>query len=271
MTSTQSTERPYADRPVRIGVQLQPQHAEYDDIRRAAAEAEEIGVDVIFNWDHFFPLYGDPHGKHFECWTMLGAWAEATSRVEIGALVSCNSYRNPELLADAHRTVDHISGGRVILGIGAGWFQKDYDEYGYEFGTKPSRVKDLGAALPRIKARLAKLNPPPIGDMPILIGGGGPKVTLRLVAEYAQMWHSFGDVDAYREKSEILARHCAKAGRDPSEIERTWGVRPGQVEANAPALADAGVQHLIMSVSGDGRGYDLAPLRELVEWRDARR
>jgi probable F420-dependent oxidoreductase len=255
--------------PIRVGLQLQPQHARFDAMRRAWREADALGVDTLFTWDHFFPLYGEPDGAHFECLTTLAAMAEVTERAQIGALVVCNSYRNPELLADAHRTIDHISGGRAILGIGAGWFQRDYDEYGYEFGDAPYRLRELRAALPRIRTRLGKLNPPAIGAMPILIGGGGEKVTLRLVAEHADMWHGFGTADVFAHKDAILREHCAAVGRDPTEIERTWGIQAEALDT-ADDLVAAGVQHLIMGLGGDDGDYDLGPLRELVAWRDGR-
>jgi len=253
---------------IRVSAQLQPQHSDWPAMRRAWADAEALGADCLFNWDHFFPLNGDPDGKHFEALTVLGAMAEVTERVELGSLVICNSYRNPDYLADAHRTIDHISGGRAILGIGAGWFEKDYDEYGYEFGTVGRRISALEAALPRIEARLARLNPPPArGHIPVLIGGGGVKRTLKLVARHADIWHAFGSVDVFREKSAILDRHCADEGRDPAAIERSWPARGGE---DADALREAGVTHFIVGVSGSANGYDLGPLRELVAWRDAR-
>ncbi|WP_019816550.1 LLM class F420-dependent oxidoreductase [Saccharomonospora saliphila] len=252
-------------RQVRIGLQVQPQHADYDDIRRTVAEAERLGADLVFNWDHFYPLTGDPDGKHFECWTMLGAWAEATSRVEFGALVTCNSYRNPELLADMARTVDHISGGRAVLGIGAGWFEKDYREYGYEFGTKGGRLADLAEALPRIEKRWARLNPAPTRKIPVLIGGGGERKTLRLVAEHADIWHGFGDVEVAARKVEVLDRHCADVGRDPREIERSVGVH-GDPAASGDQLLDLGIT--LFTVSAGGPDYDLDTLRRWLAWRD---
>jgi probable F420-dependent oxidoreductase len=248
-------------------VQLQPQHADYADIRRAVAAAEEAGVDVVFNWDHFFPLYGEPDGKHFECWTMLGAWAEATSRVEIGALVTCNGYRNPELLADMARTVDHISGGRLILGIGAGWFERDYDEYGYDFGSPGSRLADLEQALPRIEKRWTALNPPPTRDIPVLIGGGGERKTLRYTARHADIWHGFGSLPTLTRKVGILDEWCRVEGRDPALIERSTGVNDGPDDRDQGRdLQAAGFG--LFTVALNGPGYDLGRVRDWLAWRD---
>jgi probable F420-dependent oxidoreductase len=252
-------------RPVRIGLQLQPQQADYATIRDTVHRAEDLGVDVIFNWDHFYPLYGDPDGKHLECWTMLGAWAEQTTRVEIGALVTCNGYRNPELLADMARTVDNISDGRLILGIGSGWFQRDFDEYGYDFGTAGGRLDELASALPRIESRWAKLNPPPTRKIPVLIGGGGEKKTLRLVAQHADIWHSFSDLRTLCRKAEILREHCAAVGRDPSEIELSVGAPQGDPSKLGPPLLDAGAT--LLTVGLGGPDYDLGRLKPWIDWR----
>lgn len=255
-------------RPARVGVQLQPQHASYPDIRRACAQAEEMGVDIIFNWDHFYPLYGEPAGRHFECWTMLAAWAEATERVEIGALVTCNSYRNPQLLADMARTVDHISDGRLILGIGSGWFQKDYDEYGFEFGTAGGRLDALDRDLPLIKSRWATLDPPPTRDIPVLIGGGGERKTLRIVAEQADIWHGFGGPDTIAHKHSVLDQWCATVGRDPAEIERSAAVAADNPADSAESLYAVGTR--LFTFGLEGPDYDLGPLRDLISWRDER-
>ena len=260
----------------RIAVQIQPQHADYAAIRRLCARLEEMGVDVLFNWDHFFPLAGEADGKHFESWTMLAAWAEATERVEIGALVTCNSYRNPNLLADMARTVDHISGGRLILGIGSGWFERDYKEYGYDFGNAGGRLDALDRDLPVIKARWERLNPRPTRDIPVLIGGGGEQKTLRIVAEHASIWHGFGGPEKIAHKHEVLDEWCRRIGRDPGEIVRSAGVAPtpgrmpeqvASYTENAQALYAVGTRLFTVGISGEQHD-DLGKVSDLLAWRD---
>ncbi len=256
---------------VRIAVQLQPQHAEYAALRDTVVQADEMGVDIAYNWDHFYPLFGDADGMHFECWTMLASWAEVTKNIEIGALVTCNSYRNPNLLADMARTVDHASNGRLIFGIGSGWFERDYDEYGYEFGTAGDRLRNLDRDLPIIRERWAKLNPAPTRNIPILIGGGGEKVTLRIVSEHADVWHGFGDLETIKHKMSVLDEWCAKTGRNPEEIRRStgWGkVKPENID-HADALLEAGVSEFTLGY--DGTALDMPGLGEWLAWRDSKR
>jgi probable F420-dependent oxidoreductase len=244
-----------------VGVQLHPQATAVDDMRAAWRAADEIGVDSIWVWDHFYPLYGDPDAEHFEAYTLLAALAADTNHARLGALVTCNSYRNPNLLADMARTIDHISHGRFVLGIGSGWFERDYSEYGYEFGTAPGRLRELATALPVIMERLGRLNPAPVGDVPILIGGSGEKVTLRLVAQYADGWNTFGPPENFAAKSRVLDEWCAKLDRNPAQIERTVAINATEID-NWQAYLDAGASHLIVMT---GHPFDLAPVRRLVD------
>ena len=260
------------DTPVRFGVQLKPQHAPYTAIRDAVLRLEDLGVDVLFNWDHFFPLSGEPDGSHFESWTMLGAWAEQTERVEFGALVNCNSYRNADLQADMARTIDHISAkdggqGRFIFGTGAGWFQRDYDEYGYDFGTPGTRLRDLADGLDRIEARWATLNPAPTRDIPVLIGGKGEQKTLRIVARHADIWHSFVHPDEIAHKVSVIDAWGERDGHDTSSL-----VVSNELErrdrATADALFDAGTRLFTLGFQGPDWDYDL--IASWLAWRDGK-
>jgi len=252
--------------PIRVGIQIMQQHATYAQIREAWKAVDASGADTLFNWDHFFPLSGDPDGAHLDNWTALGAMAEVTERVQIGCLVSAIGYRNPNLLADMARTLDHLSDGRAILGVGSGWNQRDYEEYGYEFGTAASRLHDLDVAMPVIMDRLARLNPPPIqSPFPILIGGGGEKVTLRIVAQYATIWNGQAEPEVLAHKNRVLDEWCARVGRDPGEIERSAQIFGPQLDRLDDYL-EAGITHFILDAKGPD--YDLAPLERVLAWRD---
>ena len=234
---------------MKIGVQIQPQATSVKAMRQAWRAADDLGVDSLLTWDHFYPLFGDPEAEHFECYTLLAAMAADTKHATIGALVTCYSYRNPQLLADMARTIDHISDGRFVLGIGSGWFERDYQEYGYEFGTGPGRLKLLEAGLPVIKERMSKLNPGPVnGKIPLMIGGSGERVTLRLVAQYADQLNTFGPPDNFKRKNDILNEWCAKVGRNPKDIERTVAVKPEELE-QVSEYAAAGADHMIVMLS----------------------
>lgn len=253
-----------ARRHLRVGVQLHLEHTALPALRAAWRDADQAAVDSIWTWDHFFPITGDPSGPNFEGWTMLAAIAVETSRASIGVLVSCSAYRGPDLVADMARTIDHLSGGRAILGLGAGWYERDFREYGYPFGTAGDRLRELERQLRRVRERLGRLNPPPLGPLPILVGGVGERVTLRLVAEHADMWNSGAVTPAvFAARQAALDDWCRRVGRRPEDIERSASYDP---EAADPvALLEAGVQHLVMEWRHPFERRHLAPLLELRE------
>jgi probable F420-dependent oxidoreductase len=268
-------------RPIRIAVQIPPAGApDYGAWRDAVLQAEAAGVDAIFGYDHFevpHVVGRDANGRpitsenppvrtNFEAWTALASWAEITKRSEIGLLVGGAGFRNPDLLADMARTVDHISGGRLILGLGAGWYQPDYTEYGYDFGTVAQRQATFRDALERIEARFARLVPPPLRKIPILIGGSGEKKTLPAVARFADIWHSGVELDDFIHKSKILVEQAELLGRDASEIERAVSWVNADVASD---YVDAGASMFTVQTFAAANGYDFSSLEDALEWRDA--
>ncbi|AMT71025.1 MULTISPECIES: LLM class F420-dependent oxidoreductase [Mycobacteriaceae] len=265
--------------PIRVGVQLWPGDTpDYRTWRDAVITAEQLGVDAIFGYDHFHKpataptsdglpelLPVQPDVNNFEGWTSLASWGEITSRAEIGLLVTGVGYRNPDLLADMARTVDHISDGRLILGIGSGWYEKDYVVYGYEYGTVKSRMDLFERSLKRISERLDKLIPAPTRSIPILIGGMGVRRTLPLVARYADIWHTFASPAEYRRKNALLGELAQVVGRDESAIERAvhWTGR-----ADADAFASMGVTFFTTEIHPDADGFDFRELKDMIHWRD---
>jgi probable F420-dependent oxidoreductase len=265
-------------RSPRIGVHMWPGGTpSYAAWRQAVLDAEAMGVDAVFGYDHFHKPFVEivdgapelfpeqPDVNNFEAWTALASWGEITTRVDIGLLVTAIGFRNPDLLADMARTVDHISGGRLILGLGTGWYPKDYTVYGYDYPSVAERFRQFAEGLERIKNRLAQLKPAPVRDIPILIGGAGERKTLPLVGRYADIWHSFEPLEEFRRKDDLVKRHAADAGRDESAIERS-------VAWFGPAVADdyhrAGVSLFTTEIHPTDDGYDLGILKEMIAWRD---
>lgn len=269
-------------RPIRIGVALVPGGTpDYQTWRAAVRHAEDIGTDMIFGYDHFHkPAFAareghiatlsdvQPDVNNFEGWTALASWGEITDRAEIGLLVSGVGYRNPDLLADMARTVDHISGGRLILGVGAGWYEKDYTTYGYDFGTVSSRFDLFDQSLERIDKRLEVLLPAPVRKIPILIGGSGPKRTLPAVARHADVWHTYLPIKLFRESSATLDDLAVQAGRHGNDIERSvvW-----DGAATADEFLDAGATTFTTEIWPTDEGYDFTTLNEVLAWRDKQR
>jgi probable F420-dependent oxidoreductase len=253
-------------RAIRIAVQLQPIHARYQELALAVEEIDHSGADILFNSDHFFPSVGDSSGRNFEAWTLLAAWAALTQNVKLGVSVSASVYRNAHLLADMARTVDHISGGRAILGIGSGWFRKDYDEYGYVFPDAGERINELERALDAIRYRLAVLNPPPVQpQLPIMIGNGGDRKPPEMVARLADLWLDFRplpDVAAYNAE---LDAACHAIGRDPAEIERGVCLPPDELDRIGDWLA-AGCTLFMQRTLGPD--FELPRLTDWLGWRD---
>ena len=271
---------------VTIGLTVSPQHGEMSDMRNCWMTAEELGVDALYTADHFTAMIVDQDqatrtdsagdrgkpklgGRNFEGSSIEAAMAATTSRARIGCICHPVGFRNFNLLADMARTVDHLSNGRSILGLGTGFLRADFEEYGYDFGTQISRAQDLARAVPIIKKRLGKLNPPPTGKLPLLIASMGEKIGMRVVAEHADIWHVFGPIDTIRTKIEVLRRLCDEVGRDFNEIELTTNYWPqilGTDDDPSIYLAE-GINHLVLVA--EGPKWDLGQLREILAWRDS--
>jgi F420-dependent oxidoreductase-like protein len=223
-----------------FGLQLHPQYTTWDEMRDAALLAEQSGWDVLMTWDHFVPLMGDVTGPNLEGWQVLAAFGAITKTPKIGMLVTGNTYRHPAVLANMASTLDNITNGRAVLGIGAAWNEHEHRMYGIDFDTPAIRLAKLREATRIIRGLLDKgnvtyegkyyklenatLGTRPIQKrVPILIGGGGEQVTLKITARYADWWHGFGTPEIIKHKLEVLKKHCADVGRDPNEIAPTGG------------------------------------------------
>jgi F420-dependent oxidoreductase-like protein len=227
-------------RQIRFGVQTPPHNCTWQELGPVWKTIDQAGYDTAWVFDHFFPIFSDPSGPCFEGWITLTSLAVQTTRVEVGVLVTGNTYRYPAVLAKMASTLDHATGGRLIFGIGSGWFEQEHNAYGIPFYTTASRIQRLDESLQIIKGlwtqrqttfngryytiKDAWCEPKPVRKPrpPIMIGAAGEKLNLKVVAKHADIWNTFGPPDLFRAKLQILREHCASVGRNPGEIEVSW-------------------------------------------------
>ena len=230
---------------VKLGINLWSQASDWPSFLATGTRAEELGYDSLWTWDHIYAIFGDPHQPIFEGYTALAALAQATSRIQLGLFVGANTFRNPGLAVKALSTIDHVSNGRAVMGIGGAWFEGEHTAFGIDFGSGfGQRLDWLDESVRAIRTLLdggtvtsepggqyafdeLRISPRPVqGHVPILIGGGGERKTLRIVAEYADIWNVFGTPETVARKDAILREHCEAVGRDTTQIERTLGCKP---------------------------------------------
>ena len=259
---------------LKLGVNLWSQASDWPRFLEAGTRGEELGYDHLWTWDHVYAIFGDPYQPILEGYTALAALAQATSRIRLGLFVGANTFRNPGLAAKSIVTIDHVSNGRAILGLGGAWFEPEHRAFGFDFGTGfGQRLDWLAEAVPAVRGMLEggevtssdgryafdrlRIAPLPVQErLPIMIGGSGERKTLRIVAEHADMWNAFGEPDELAHKDEVLRRHCDAVGRDERAIERTVGckVTIRDTEPDAERVRRSLLEHnrtSLASVEGD--------------------
>ena len=260
---------------MRVGIDVSQHQLTWEELLRRVRFAEGANFDGAWVFDHFKPLYGDSSGPCLEAWTLLAALAASTTRIRLGALVTGVTYRHPSVLAAEALTVDHVSGGRLELGIGAAWFDQEHRELGIDFPPTRERTERLEEAVKVIKALMTtdgarfdgahyrldggSLHPRPVQQPhpPVWIGASGPRRTLPIAARHADVWHTFGRAADIARMAAIVDEHAEKAGRDPASITRATALSISepwdQVRAEAEALRDVGVSYLTVSWPGEGQ------------------
>lgn len=231
-------------RPLGLGILLWSQATTWPEFERTARRVDRLGYDHLWTWDHLYAIFGDPYQPIFEGWAAITACAQVTARVRLGLMVGANTFRNPALVAKSAVTLDHISGGRAVLGLGGAWHELEHRAHGIEFGSSPGERLDwleeamgvvrtlldgdrVDHAGPHYRFDSLRQSPAPVQQhLPLMIGGSGERKTLRTVARHADMWNAFGDPETLRRKAEVLAAHCEVVGRDAGTIEHTVGCKP---------------------------------------------